>query len=342
MCLLINQPATAPSLPDHWLSDFYSYNSDGAGIMYVENGKLHVHKIVPKDAQDFIKLYREYAEGRDCAIHLRYKTHGDIDTENTHPYEVFGEDHPDGALWMMHNGVLSTGNTADTTKSDTWHFIRDYLRPILNTNRALLHSPEFQDMLGGFIGNNRFTFLEQDGRMVTINEHQGVFWGGRWMSNTYAWTAPAGALSTSWEEMDKELAKVEVSEVPTLSYGRVGDPRTAGTWSYGTAWGDTHGGMYSMDMQEQIEEEYINVMSSLDECGLTLTSLGVTEDQVYDAVNYLGEQLLLDAIEDVMWGYSKVYELGELIKHPDRFSASRDYDQEYDVNDYPQPTYAVA
>lgn len=324
MCLLINQPATAPSLPDHWLSDFYSYNSDGAGIMYVENGKLHVHKIVPKDAQDFIKLYREYAEGRDCAIHLRYKTHGDIDTENTHPYEVFGEDHPDGALWMMHNGVLSTGNTADTTKSDTWHFIRDYLRPILDTNRDLLHSPEFQAMLGGFIGNNRFTFLEQDGRMVTINEHQGVFWGGRWMSNTYAWTAPAGALSTSWEEMDEELAKMEVSEVPALSYGRAGDPRLADRWDGvgASRYTDLYDDQY--DMVFDADDGYMYVVQAIEDCGLTLDSLGLTEDDVANAVGIVGASELLALIEDVMWGHDTIANLKYWMKHPDKYGEALD------------------
>lgn len=287
MCLLITQSATAPILSDAWLEDFHAYNSDGAGIMYVENGKLHVHKIVPKDSSDFIKLYREHAEGRNCAIHLRYKTHGAIDHENTHPYEVFGEDHPDGALWMMHNGVLSTGNDADTTKSDTWHFIREYLRPMLEKNRDLLHTPQFQAMLGSFIGNNRFTFMDELGRVVTINEQQGIYWGGRWMSNTYAWTAPRYSLTTDGGYTEQEIAQLEVDELPQRSSLLVaGDPRktTKGWASRG----------YGYDYDYDYEYDYYDSPSSTKTAYSTVYSDDVeyewsAKDIAEDALEWLVE-----------------------------------------------------
>lgn len=226
MCLLINQTANAPLLPDHWLKDFYSYNSDGAGVMYVERGELKVYKTLPKDGDDFVKFYRDHAEGRDCAIHLRFKTHGAINLENTHPYEVFDDSHPDGALWLMHNGVLSTGNAADTTKSDTWHYVRTYIRPLLDKNRSLLFNPAFQAMLAAHIGGrNKFSLLDQaTGQIVTINRDAGVEWGGRWLSNTYAWSSTQGNIGRRDGYTEEELIEMELQLVPVENRGLYGDP----------------------------------------------------------------------------------------------------------------------
>ena len=40
MCLLITQSEQSPKLSNAWLEDFYDYNGDGVGVMFVENGSL--------------------------------------------------------------------------------------------------------------------------------------------------------------------------------------------------------------------------------------------------------------------------------------------------------------
>ncbi|ETD68110.1 hypothetical protein V757_10565 [Pelistega indica] len=317
MCLLITQLATAPSIPDHWLEDFYSYNPDGAGVMYVEDGRLQVHKVVPTCAEDFIKLFRDHADGRECAIHLRWRTHGDINNENTHPYEVFGEDHKDGALWMMHNGVLATGNAMDTTKSDTWHFIRDYLRPMLEHDRRILFTYQFQEMLGKFIGNNRFTFLDASGQMVTINEEQGVRWGGRWMSNTYAWSAPLhletkGALKITTTPLIETIAEIDLAEIPERpTYGVTGDPTQSWRWS-DTVGANTYGyedeyGDYVYAQAEALHEE-------IGELGLSVAFKQLDENVILDAITYYGEDVLWELVYQAHDGYITEQELVNTIR----------------------------
>ena len=88
---------------------------------------------------------------------------------------------------MMHNGILHTGNAADTSKSDTWHFIRDYLSSPVAEYPALVHNEKFLDMIAEFIGDNRFVFMDGDGKMSHVNYDQGVEHDGLWFSNTYAW-----------------------------------------------------------------------------------------------------------------------------------------------------------
>ena len=95
------------------------------GVMYAEGGKLIVKKILPKTAKDFESFYNKEITGRFCAFHLRMKTHGDINLDNCHPYEVLNQQEHGIDLWLMHNGILSTGNASDETKSDTWHYIKN-------------------------------------------------------------------------------------------------------------------------------------------------------------------------------------------------------------------------
>jgi len=199
MCLLINKPADVHFTRAH-IEDFYKRNDDGFGIMYAENNVIHTVKIVGT-VDDVFDTYMQYADHRECAMHFRMKTHGDIDLDNCHPYEVFGKEsgYP---LYLMHNGVLFNGNTADTTKSDTWHFINDYVRPMLTGRIHEFQSEWFKTVIEKAIGsNNKFVMMDAAGNTVVFNETSGVTWspandGSKaWMSNTYAWSYPRPAAT---------------------------------------------------------------------------------------------------------------------------------------------------
>ena len=234
MCLLINQPTTAPALPTHWLDDFFSYNSDGVGVMYSENDCLVIEKILPKTSADFVAFYNTHIAGKNCAFHLRMRTHGDTDLTNCHPYEVLNRADHGIDLALMHNGILSTGNKADTSKSDTWHYIRDYLRPMLSGNPEFFMHPAFSKIVGDHIGSgNKFVLMDNAGRVATINQSAGVFWGGLWLSNTYAWTAPTSTSKSAPQgRKAHKLAKLATQQVskqperatyaPSYGYGRAG------------------------------------------------------------------------------------------------------------------------
>jgi hypothetical protein len=93
-------------------------------------------------------------------------------------------------LWLMHNGVLSTGNAKDTKKSDTWHYINDIIRPALAGRPEQFMSKWFQDLIEDHIGSsNKFVMMDAHGNTMTFNKDSGVMWGDVWMSNTYAWSA---------------------------------------------------------------------------------------------------------------------------------------------------------
>ena len=194
MCLLITQPQDAPTLSNDWLIDFHASNPDGVGVMYADNGSLIIEKILPLNAEAFIDFYHSHIAGKNCAFHLRMKTHGNIDLENCHPYEVLNRADHGIDLWLMHNGILSTGNATDTSKSDTWHYIRDYLRGILASNPDYAFSAGFAEIIGSHIGaSNKFVLMDNNSRMAVVNQDSGVYWAGLWLSNTYAWTTSKSA-----------------------------------------------------------------------------------------------------------------------------------------------------
>jgi predicted glutamine amidotransferase len=188
MCLIITgKSSTVRStlLNTHGLlSDIFTSNPDGIGFMYGSAKGLKVTKTLPKnlgDATAFIQRLPQ--DDREIAIHFRWTTHGKTDMINCHPYDVIP-----GFIAMMHNGILHTGNAADKTKSDTWHFIKDYLHSAVSASPDLVYDKGFVAMLEEFIGNNRFVFMNGEGRMQHVNFDQGIEHDDMWFSNTYAWT----------------------------------------------------------------------------------------------------------------------------------------------------------
>src|SRR3990167_4877819 len=129
MCVIIKQPV-GKAFPENYLTNLYHRNKDGVGIFFPDNGRVQVLKIAKiNKADEVLDLYRQAPKDRPVAIHLRMRTHGNIDEANTHPYQVLNlEDHGID-LWMAHNGVISGLTETHKGKSDTFHFIENFLRP---------------------------------------------------------------------------------------------------------------------------------------------------------------------------------------------------------------------
>lgn len=194
MCILIHHtPET--TFTEEVLRDFYTNNSDGFGACWGDGEKVHVLKHVGS-VEDIITLYNDHVKGKECIIHFRMKTHGDIDYENCHPYHITDN------LWLAHNGILSTGNVADITKSDTWHYIRNYIRPMVEKyGEDALFDPQIQQFLGSHIGTgNKFGIVHSDGRIAVINRGQGVNHFNAWLSNTYAWSTKKFGYGTTYTD----------------------------------------------------------------------------------------------------------------------------------------------
>jgi len=264
MCLIITGTSAkirSTLLNTHgMLSDIYTSNPDGIGIMYATTKGLKVTKVLPKsvaDATQFIS--RLPTDDRELAIHFRWTTHGHTDLTNCHPYDVVK-----GYVGMMHNGVLHTGNAADKAKSDTWHFINDYLASPVAEHPTLVHNEKFLDMIAEFIGDNRFVFMDGEGKMSHVNKDQGIEHDDLWFSNTYAWSPsrliPAyqssykyasrytGVYGSAYDDYDDEYGGYKM--LPANSWKS--DAETVGTPRKLSA----HDPAWSEDDYEYVDEAY--------------------------------------------------------------------------------------
>jgi hypothetical protein len=269
--------------------------------MFSNNGDLVIKKIIPKNAQEFIQFYRADIQGRDCAFHLRMRTHGAIDLLNCHPYEVLNRAEHGIDLWLMHNGILSTGNKADEKMSDTWHYINDYLKPMLAGNPDFAFHPAFQALIADHIGSsNKFVLMDNEGRQVVINESAGVYWGGLWLSNTYAWDASSSA---SKNKVNAKKAKKQAKEMPVIKYSYKKGYGSYHLWdddfrSYNASYG-VGAGSYGIYKKTDKDIESV-VESNLDDLEYMGFTHGVTVGQALDFVDEFGLDGFLDVVDQAI------------------------------------------
>lgn len=173
MCIAIYKPE-GKLIPYDTLKRCFNANSDGAGYMFHKNGKLHVFKGY-FTMEDFWKAYKK-DQKKECVIHFRIKTHGEINEENCHPYRV------NDNLAFVHNGVIS-GYT-DPKKSDTWLFNEDILQPFVRRwgNLEIFEDP-IKKLIESRIGYSKLIFMDNQGNTKIFNEDKGNWDDGVWYSN---------------------------------------------------------------------------------------------------------------------------------------------------------------
>ena len=188
MCLIIQ--TNEPKKVDIDLMECaYQNNSDGFGVMFYNNGKVHTHKIVPKSFKDINKVWDIYKDlDTPMGIHFRFTTEGETTRSLSHPFQVLNAREHGRDLWVMHNGARLPTPMIDANKSDTHQFIKWILRPQLSHNPAMLYNVEWQDMLAETIGTDKMVFLDGKTKEFTIvNPQQGKeVQGVGWVSNTYS------------------------------------------------------------------------------------------------------------------------------------------------------------
>ena len=168
MCLIIHSPA-GHDISRKVIKSAMSINSDGVGIMFGGEVEKYLNSPVEEIATRTLELC-----DTEFAIHFRMKTHGDVNLDNVHPFKL-----PNDGGFLMHNGILPCGNSADPSKPDTWHYIRLHL-----SNGGINWSNVALDR------GNKFVVMDKKGKFIIVNRETGVDYAGAWYSNTYAWDYP--------------------------------------------------------------------------------------------------------------------------------------------------------
>lgn len=182
MCIIIakNKDNRIPTLEE--LKESFTYNNDGAGFMYVKNGKVVIDKGY-MSLDRFLERYKElckefnYFKGKSLVVHCRIGTSSGNTAKNTHPYPITykeGELHKTSIecdLGMAHNGIIHdyTPTWANPTTNDTQEFILKYVYPIYEKwndfykNRYILESLEK-------ITNSKLAFLDSDDNLYLVGD----------------------------------------------------------------------------------------------------------------------------------------------------------------------------
>jgi hypothetical protein len=190
MCLIVYKENSNGVFTNRQFRSMIHRNADGLGIMWREDGRVKFDKVLgtPKDK---FELFRKYRSMESWAMHARMKTHGKIDLDNCHPYELMSIDRGDAIdLFVMHNGVLSSAPEVNKDMSDTWHFMEYIIKPIVTANLDLLWNDDhFQTWLASTIKGSKLLFMRSDDvehPVLILNHDAGKEESGCWLSNTYS------------------------------------------------------------------------------------------------------------------------------------------------------------
>ncbi len=178
MCLIVHKPA-GRALPSALLRSAAEFNPHGAGLVALPAGRAAVVRRAVETRVDELLSWAADHVDDECVLHLRYRTRGEIDLDNTHPLPVTSDIH------LFHNGTLAVDRHTPA-RSDSWHLARDFLAPVLSQRPALLGDAVFNRMLQAAIGRqNRLVLVDTRARRVVIvNREAGLERDGLWLSNT--------------------------------------------------------------------------------------------------------------------------------------------------------------
>lgn len=191
MCVIIDKKAGF-EIPRDKLISARHVNPHGFGIVVPNDGRLVTRKILNPTDDEIVKIVNEFKEF-PAKIHFRYKTQGDINADNLHPFQILNYDDHGIDIIMMHNGTLHEFNPAkDDKRSDSRIFAEDFCRPLFERMEAigyenLLSDPFVERILKKYIPSaSKVLFTDSEDKTLIINKNQGNEFDFGWSSNKYS------------------------------------------------------------------------------------------------------------------------------------------------------------
>ena len=176
MCIAIANMKNKP-LSDEEITNCWTNNPDGGGLLYKENGILKVYKNLD-NLPKFLKKYKEVIQKSSCLVHFRVTTGGGVTVKNCHPFLV------NKSLGFIHNGVISGYSNKAPDKSDTYSFNELVLKGLpkgFQDNTAVMKM-----MLSYIGGGSKLAFMDKDENFTIIGEDRAAAHfseNGNWYSN---------------------------------------------------------------------------------------------------------------------------------------------------------------
>lgn len=207
MCIIVakNKGVVLPT--KRTIKKCFEYNSDGAGLMYVDNGKV----VIDKGYMSFGSFYKRIKElktyfGSDLTdkalvFHFRIGTAGSNGIENCHPYPI--SDNVDDLhavdivtdLGIAHNGIISEYNPGENDKkldmNDTQIFIRDYINGFRTVRQDFYLNSYIQKLILKESKHNKFAIMDGKENIIILGDFQqdnGVYYSnGTYKTGAYSY-----------------------------------------------------------------------------------------------------------------------------------------------------------
>ncbi|MBQ3339812.1 MAG: hypothetical protein IJG82_09535 [Atopobiaceae bacterium] len=173
MCIILTcKPNTRPS-SDLVANCFYN-NPDGAGIMWVENGRVQTSKgYMSEDALE--KAIASVPKESPLVIHMRIATSGGVSAGTCHPFPVsksltvLHAENTECDAAVAHNGVIKGMHTnAKLGVSDTVTFVSDVIARMWRRDNKVTR--KMKRRISAAAPNNRFAILTKSGNVYRIGD----------------------------------------------------------------------------------------------------------------------------------------------------------------------------
>ena len=177
MCLIVHKPAGL-RIPHDLLRAAAQLNADGWGLMgHDAGGRRLLERNSVLDVEELLAAEEQFAHA-EYALHLRRRTRGRVDFDNTHPFEI------DEGVYLMHNGTLQF-EEAPAGDSDTRSFAELVLRPLSRRYPGLLVDREFLRLLElSMTPQNKAVLYDfRRRRFDFLNRAHGAEFEGLWLSS---------------------------------------------------------------------------------------------------------------------------------------------------------------
>ncbi|MBE7031952.1 MAG: hypothetical protein E7401_03200 [Ruminococcaceae bacterium] len=186
MCIIVAKAKGIKMPNGKTLLQCFENNPDGAGIMWSENGAVHIRKgfMTNKEFDSFINKLGSRLDLADTALvmHFRITTHGNTNPQTCHPFPItrkishlkrtsFTTD-----IGVSHNGIIPI--KCIPKLSDTQTYIAKKLALIKNIQRDFYTNVYVMQKIENEI-QSKMCFLTSDGQIYTIGkfiEENGVMY----------------------------------------------------------------------------------------------------------------------------------------------------------------------
>lgn len=172
MCIIAANTAGGALPSNDTIATMWGNNPDGAGIMWADNGQVHILRgLMTLDA--LLDAVHRMPAGAAYAIHCRIGTSGGIRPEMCHPWPVSSD--PDtlralswsGPCAIAHNGVIA--GLGDRTRSDTYELVQQIAAPLLDLSGDL-SDPRAVSILRTASSGSRLAILDGHGELTLTGE----------------------------------------------------------------------------------------------------------------------------------------------------------------------------